>query len=317
MVQYEASVFLRATLILNNYVFNKKYPGVKGNFYPLIFTDLDGSLLDHHRYSSDAASSLLKLLEVHKLPVIAVTSKTASEVIPLREHLENKHPFVVENGAAIYIPKEYFSENLDIKNRNIVNEYIRISEAPSRDHWRKVLRDFRDKYGKEFRSFSDIFYQDGTSGICKVTNLSLRSAENANKREYTEPVIWEGTEQRKIQFIGELQEVGANPLQGGRFLTIGGDFDKGRALKKISSFYSSTLELPIHSLAVGDSANDVSMLDAADWALLIRAKNRALPSLKRDSNTLVSDYEGPKGWDQGVRQWLSRIKYEFENANDD
>ena len=302
---------------MNNYIFNKKYCRDPGSFYPLIFTDLDGSLLDHNSYSSDPALILLKELEISALPVIAVTSKTASEVIPLRKNLVNIHPFVIENGAAIYIPKKYFSKNLVIKNSDIVDEYIRISEAPSRDHWRKILHKFDHCYRNEFRSFSDIFNRDGAAGICEVTGLSLQSAKNANTREYTEPLIWEGTEERKIQFIQELRKVGANPLQGGRFLTIGGAFDKGSALKRISSFYESVLELPITSLAVGDSANDVSMLDSADWALLIRAKNRALPLLRRDSNVLISEKEGPQGWDEGVRKWLRQINYEFENDDDD
>ncbi|MAH72644.1 MAG: hypothetical protein CBC09_01190 [Cellvibrionales bacterium TMED49] len=317
MVQYKARISLRAKLILNNYIFNKKYCRDPGSFYPLIFTDLDGSLLDHNSYSSDPALILLKELEISALPVIAVTSKTASEVIPLRKNLVNIHPFVIENGAAIYIPKKYFSKNLVIKNSDIVDEYIRISEAPSRDHWRKILHKFDHCYRNEFRSFSDIFNRDGAAGICEVTGLSLQSAKNANTREYTEPLIWEGTEERKIQFIQELRKVGANPLQGGRFLTIGGAFDKGSALKRISSFYESVLELPITSLAVGDSANDVSMLDSADWALLIRAKNRALPLLRRDSNVLISEKEGPQGWDEGVRKWLRQINYEFENDDDD
>ncbi len=316
-MQHKADVFLRANLILNNYIINKKYRRVQGDPYALIFTDLDGSLLDHNTYSSDPASQLLKLLEISKLPVIAVTSKTASEVIPLREDLENKHPFIIENGAAIYIPKEYFSKNLVIKNCDTVDKYIRISEAPSRDHWRGILHDFDQRYRNEFRSFSDIYNRDGAAGICEVTGLSLQSAKIANKRDYTEPLIWEGNEERKIQFIQELRNVGANPLQGGRFLTVGGAFDKGSALKKLISFYKSVLELPIISLAVGDSANDVSMLDVASWALLIRAKDRALPSLSREGNVLISDHEGPKGWDQGVRKWLRQINYELGNDNND
>ena len=51
----------------------------------LIFTDLDGSLLDHNTYSFDPAAELLLQLEQQQIPVIPVTSKTRAEVMALRQ----------------------------------------------------------------------------------------------------------------------------------------------------------------------------------------------------------------------------------------
>ncbi|MGB2374896.1 MAG: HAD hydrolase family protein, partial [Porticoccaceae bacterium] len=65
----------------------------------LIFTDLDGSLLDHDSYSFEPAKNLLLELESAAIPVIPITSKTFAEVKNLRIKLGNQHPFIVENGA--------------------------------------------------------------------------------------------------------------------------------------------------------------------------------------------------------------------------
>ena len=73
----------------------------------LIFTDMDGSLLDHHSYSFKPAVEMLDKLEIQGIPVIPITSKTKAELLPLRKQLNNSHPFIVENGAAIYIPRNY------------------------------------------------------------------------------------------------------------------------------------------------------------------------------------------------------------------
>ncbi len=75
----------------------------------LIFTDLDGTLLDHDNYSYEPAANLLEKLNNIGIPVIPTTSKTRSEVLPLRRAINNEHPFITENGAGIYIPKDYFS----------------------------------------------------------------------------------------------------------------------------------------------------------------------------------------------------------------
>ena len=85
----------------------------------IILTDLDGSLLDPDTYSFGPAKSLLVMLEKIGIPVIPVTSKTFSEVLKLKNELNNNHPFITENGSAIYIPKSYFkTTKLNWKTRN-------------------------------------------------------------------------------------------------------------------------------------------------------------------------------------------------------
>jgi hydroxymethylpyrimidine pyrophosphatase-like HAD family hydrolase len=62
----------------------------------VIYTDLDGSLLDHHSYSHAAADALLAELETQGIPVIPVSSKTRAELLQLRRQLDNRHPFIVD-----------------------------------------------------------------------------------------------------------------------------------------------------------------------------------------------------------------------------
>ena len=99
-------------------------------------------------------------------------------------------------------------------------------------------------------------------------------------------------------------------LQGGRFLNIGGDVDKGRAMLQLRDLYlrDANISQPKHceTLAIGDSNNDIAMLEAASSALVIRADNRAPPALKRTENCHTSKQIGPDGWVEGVRLWLDQ-----------
>ncbi|SQI39636.1 Putative mannosyl-3-phosphoglycerate phosphatase [Serratia plymuthica] len=73
----------------------------------LIFTDLDGSLLDHHSYCWQAAQPWLEQLAHTQTPLIIATSKTAAEVAPLQQQLGLSHwPFIAENGAQIVFPAQ-------------------------------------------------------------------------------------------------------------------------------------------------------------------------------------------------------------------
>src|SRR4051794_3392531 len=74
----------------------------------LVLSDLDGTLLDHTTYAFDAARAALERLRDARVPLVLCTSKTRAEVEPLRAALDNAHPFIVENGGAVYVPVGYF-----------------------------------------------------------------------------------------------------------------------------------------------------------------------------------------------------------------
>ena len=56
----------------------------------LVFTDLDGSLLDPHSYSFAAALPALAALAEREVPVVPVSSKTRRELEPLRHSLDSR-----------------------------------------------------------------------------------------------------------------------------------------------------------------------------------------------------------------------------------
>lgn len=74
----------------------------------VVFTDLDGTLLDHATYRFDAALPALRLLKARQIPLVVCSSKTASEIEALRNRLRLSHPFISENGGAIFVPRGYF-----------------------------------------------------------------------------------------------------------------------------------------------------------------------------------------------------------------
>lgn len=71
----------------------------------VIFTDLDGTLLEREGYSYTPALPALNLIAKHNIPLILNSSKTVAEILSLRTELGNRHPFVVENGAALFSPR--------------------------------------------------------------------------------------------------------------------------------------------------------------------------------------------------------------------
>ncbi|CAN0605363.1 unnamed protein product, partial [Ectocarpus sp. 12 AP-2014] len=147
----------------------------------LVVTDLDGSLLDHHDYNCDAARPVLQLLEELRIPVVFASSKTREEILALRQELNNEHPFIAENGAAVYVPRGYF---LKAPVETIESDGYLVREfAPPRARWTPVLDELRREMPDCFTDFASA----GTEGIASMTGLSRAQAELANRREYSEP----------------------------------------------------------------------------------------------------------------------------------
>ena len=70
----------------------------------LIFTDLDGTLLDHENYSYGNNNKLIASIINNHNDVIFNTSKTFSESINLLKKLNlTNMPFSTENGALLYL----------------------------------------------------------------------------------------------------------------------------------------------------------------------------------------------------------------------
>ena len=120
----------------------------------LIFTDLDGTFLNHHNYSFDESKQALEKVEHKKIPLIFTTSKTRVEVEVLQKKVAIKEPFIVENGAAIFIPKNY--QNLDFsfldvssainfvqREFNTTEEKLKIKLEKELKNVKKMIKDIK------------------------------------------------------------------------------------------------------------------------------------------------------------------------------
>ena len=265
----------------------------------LIFTDLDGSLLDHFGYQVEPADRLLAILETQHVPVIFCTSKTFSEVLELRAQLNNHHPFIVENGAAIYLPKAYFPSPPAGFQSSHHPDYLYHSFCESREHWLAQLDAIRGDFAGQFAGFSEL----GVQGIVRTTGLTEARARQANDRQFSEPVKWLGNDAQKWRFIEAMNQNGANIEQGGRFLHVIGHCDKGRALKYLRHVYEGMQTQAASTIAIGDGENDISMLEAADQAILIRSPVHPFPEVKQEQ-VIKSQHYGPHGWVESLQKVL-------------
>lgn len=267
----------------------------------LVFTDLDGTLLDEDSYSFASAAPALARLRELQIPLIAATSKTLPEAAAINTALGNPHPCIIENGSAVCAPVGYFPEPLaSVDNGGY--EVVRC--GPDYGWLTAELARLRDEQGYRFNGFADM--SDAT--VARLTNLTSSAAHNARQRLASEPLVWEDSREALDRFGEELRRRGLRLLRGGRFWHVLGVADKGTALNWLVGVYRKNgLARPI-TVALGDSPNDLDMLRAADVPVVIRRKDGSHLALPGKQGARLSDQAGPQGWSSSVLQILHELR---------
>jgi len=274
----------------------------------LIFTDMDGSLLCHETYSHEAADEMLLNLQNIGIPVIPTTSKTKAELVHLRTSLNNRHPFIIENGAAVFIPLDYFDEQPF--GTEVVGNYWVKKFVHNRHYWQSVITHISSVDTNKFTTFSELTVEE----LSELTGLDRDESLRASRRLYGEPIVWKGNDAEKVRFIEELNNMGAHVLEGGRFLHVSGECDKGLAMSWLAEQYRDHNDNSlIKTVAIGDSQNDVAMLEVADIALIITSPAHQSPKLERKKHTYISEQFGPIGWAAGVKEILEQHTAQTES----
>jgi len=263
----------------------------------LVFTDLDGTLLDHYSYETEDAEETIVALKFHGIPIIPNSSKTFVEIMEIRQQLALSAPFIIENGAAVYIPVGYFDEQP--AGTQLEGDFWVKPFSQNKEHWLSLLEKHAQKFNGLFTGFSQLTTQE----LADLTGLNNQQASMAKQRQYGEPLNWLGSAQEKNEFIKLMQQLGANMLQGGRFLHVSGHCDKGIAQDWLAQQYQDNkVATQVVTIALGDGENDSAMLEAATIALQIRSPVHDFPQLKRQQDVYQSQQYGPAGWAESIQK---------------
>src|SRR5688572_20542743 len=76
----------------------------------VVFTAVDGAIRLGASGSCDDARRAIELLESRRVPVVLTSIHAANELVALQRDLGQRHPFVCDGGATLYVPHGYFAE---------------------------------------------------------------------------------------------------------------------------------------------------------------------------------------------------------------
>lgn len=267
----------------------------------LVFTDLDGTLLNHHDYDWSAAKPALAVLRQRQIPLMLVSSKTDVEMLALRHELGNTDPLVCENGSLVLIPQPLLeSLGVSADPRSISEGYYYDYRGLPREQILTILNEVKADY--RFTGFAWMTAED----IAEHTGLELEAARLASQRKASEPIVWRDTPEALTEFTERLARHKLRVVKGGRFYHVMGQCDKGDAVQYLQKRYEHHFGAAPFSIALGDSPNDLDMLKQVDAPAIIPHSDGSHledPALKR---AFVAPKEGAAGWNAAVLALIDR-----------
>jgi cell volume regulation protein A len=273
----------------------------------VVFTELDGALLDATTLRYDESRQALDRLHKEAVPLVICSGKTRVEVEYFRREIGNADPFIVENGGAVYIPTGYFSApavGSVVRNGYDVLEFG-VPYARLRDALRAIEADIDLK----LTGFGDMTIDE----ITRLTGLAQPEAERARQRAYDEPFVLAQGADVTPDVLARIREaasqMGLTIVVGERFLHLAGGTDKGRACRVLIEEFRREHGSAVQTVAFGSVPNDVPMLAAVDRPFLVaRPEGPTSKPLSRLDHLERLAGVGPAGFAEGIALLLEEAR---------
>lgn len=256
----------------------------------VIFTDIDGTLLDSRSPDMNKVKELVDMTLQHGIRLIFCSSKTEQEQNKIKSQVYLCEPYIVENGAAIIIPVNYFKKT-NIPNSKISQNNYVIETGGSAIKIRSLLNKIKDKYDIDFKGVSDL----SVSELSNITKLSQDYARRMMDRKYSETVV-QIDNKRFADFVSIIEKEGLKIIPGGQYFDITLGNDKGTAVKILIDAFRKEFTNNVIFFGIGDSKNDESMLSLVDFPMLVQKLDGSWEDLQLDKLNMINGV-GPKGWE--------------------
>ena len=260
----------------------------------VVFTDLDGCLLDERTYSFEPALEALGALRRSRVPLVPATSKTRREVEALARETGIDGPWIVENGGAIVLPRSWPGA---LPAGSLQDDSsIVVPLGVPREALVVALGEIAREAGTIVRGFASLPRET----VAALTGLAGGAVDRALAREYDEPFI--AAEPGAVpRPVDAATARGLRVTRGGRFCHLTGETDKGRAVARLLEILAAGGE-SLTSVALGDSPNDLGMLQIVDRPIVVPRPDGAPDAVLagRLPKAELAPWPGPRGWNAAV-----------------
>jgi mannosyl-3-phosphoglycerate phosphatase len=265
----------------------------------LIFTALEGALVDPRTDSFAGAEEALSELKRRKIPYVLLTSRTREEVEPVRKKMGHNHPFVTENGGGIFFPDGYFS--LRIPGSVRTGRFLSIAQGRPYAEVCEALDEIAEESAVGVAGFHHMSVRE----IAENTGLPPRRAELARAREFDEPFYFTSNDEKAVaRFVETARLRGFDTRRGAVFWHLSARCDAARAVRTLSQLFREATHLKLSLVGIGGSTEDLAWLRAVDHAILLPSLHEHAETPdedpRRTKTISMGEAPGAGGWNKAI-----------------
>jgi mannosyl-3-phosphoglycerate phosphatase family protein len=267
----------------------------------LIFSALEGALLDPRTGSFAGAEEALSELERRHIPLVLVTPQTREEIEPLRRKMEHSHPFITESGGGIYFPDGYFS--LKIPDSRRTGRSLSVALGRPYKEVCEALDDIAEECGVGVAGFHHMSSKE----IAGNTGLKPRDADLARSREFDEPFYFTSADEPAIaRFVATAKERGFDARPGKTFWHFSAGCDGARAVRTLTKLFRDATRIKLRSVGVAPEGEDLPWLRGVDQKVLLGGRSDFDHSEPTDAATVeLGKATGPVAWNESILNIIS------------
>ena len=267
----------------------------------IIFTDLDESLLKDNEYYPKVLNKFINKLLSQNYLIVVLTSKTFSKVKNLFKKNNIKLFLNSENGSSFYILNSNNQNNISYKkfiNKKAIKSNIIL----------KKLKKLPRRFLSNLIFIKDLSLEEQS----KITKLKKSDLVQFNDREFSVSLIWNGNNNLLLLLKKYLKKLNLQASFGGKMLNVSGEHSKLDALFFFKETYIKQYKAKdCITVSIGDSQNDVEMLNHTDYSGIVIRKDKKKLNLIKNQNVFISNSFAPEGW----VELLNRITKKMEEKN--
>ena len=254
----------------------------------LIALDMDGTLLNSQLEITPYTRTVLERVMAQGVEIVAITGRPRCAVPKAYFDIPGIRFLITSNGAQV---QNFLTGDFIYQSEMLSDTVMRIIKTlKNQDAMLEVFKDGQAYINKSFMPILDRYITDKPFRddfiLNRVTVDDFRDVVrkyhgfekfNALFTNPEEQAVWH---QKLEEMFPEIRIVATTP---GRWLEITSDTaDKGTALHKLAEFLGISQE---ETLAMGDSGNDIAMLQAAGISIAMLNS----PAFLKDMTDMVSD----------------------------
>ncbi len=271
--------------------------------YLVCFIDLDRCLIERDTDAIEKATPAFEQLQAGHVPLILVSGRTRAEIEPLRQRLRHHDPFIVENGAAIFVPSETFGFPLERSRRRSPYQVIELGTPYAM--LRDVLKQVEETVNTPLLGFGDLSLDE----IMRATGLSPDEALRAKLREYDEPFLMEAPASLVKEVRRQIAKRGLVCTRGERFYHLTGANDTKRAAEILVRCYrrkwqEAGEQEPVLTVAVGETFTTLPLLSHVDHAILVQKPDGSYDAQVDRPGLIRAPGIAAGGWNHAVLDLL-------------